>query len=37
MLEEGKEITIFNDQYRMPTGDKYLAIDCKISTDKKAT
>ncbi|APZ46625.1 dTDP-4-dehydrorhamnose reductase [Polaribacter reichenbachii] len=36
MLEQGKEITIVNDQYRMPTFVDDLAMACKISMDKKA-
>ncbi|WP_417799856.1 SDR family oxidoreductase [Tenacibaculum sp.] len=36
MLEEGKEITIVNDQFRMPTYAEDLALACKISIDKKA-
>jgi len=36
MLTEGKEITIVNDQYRMPTYVEDLALACKISMDKKA-
>ena len=36
MLLEGKEITIVNDQYRMPTYVENLAMACKISIDKKA-
>lgn len=35
-LEEGKEITIVNDQYRMPTYVEDLALACKLSIDKKA-
>jgi len=37
MLENGKEITIVNDQFRMPTYVEDLALSCKISIDKKAT
>ncbi|WP_397445907.1 SDR family oxidoreductase [Polaribacter sp. R77954] len=37
MLEQGKEITIVNDQYRMPTYVNDLALACKITMDKKAT
>lgn len=37
MLEEGKEITIVDDQYRAPTYVLDLAMACKISMDKKAT
>ena len=37
MLEEGKEITIVNDQFRSPTYVVDLAMACKISIDKKAT
>lgn len=36
MLEDGKEITIVNDQYRMPTYVQDLAMACKIAMDKKA-
>ncbi len=36
MLLEGKEITIVNDQFRMPTYVEDLAMACKISIDKKA-
>ena len=36
MLEEGKEITIVNDQFRMPTYVEDLALACKLSIDKKA-
>ena len=36
MLEKGKEITIVNDQYRMPTYVEDLAMACKISIDTKA-
>ena len=37
MLEQEKEITIVDDQYRMPTYVEDLALACKISMDKKAT
>lgn len=37
MLEDKKEITIVNDQYRMPTYVEDLAFACKLSIDKKAT
>lgn len=37
MLEDEKEITIINDQFRMPTYVEDLALACKISIDKKAT
>ena len=37
MLENGKEITIVNDQFRTPTYVEDLALACKISMDKKAT
>ncbi|MDD7913237.1 SDR family oxidoreductase [Polaribacter ponticola] len=36
MLEDKKEITIVNDQYRAPTYVEDLALACKISMDKKA-
>jgi len=36
-LEKGKEITIVDDQFRMPTFVEDLAIACKICIDKKAT
>lgn len=36
MLEKNKEITIVDDQYRMPTYVEDLAIACKIAMDKKA-
>jgi dTDP-4-dehydrorhamnose reductase len=36
-LEDKKEITIVNDQYRMPTYVEDLALACKLSIDKKAT
>lgn len=35
-LEKGKEITIVDDQYRMPTFVEELARACKICIDKKA-
>lgn len=35
-LEEGKEITIVDDQFRMPTYVEDLALVCKLSIDKKA-
>ena len=35
MLENKKQITIVNDQYRMPTYVEDLAMACKISIDKK--
>ncbi|SED63183.1 dTDP-4-dehydrorhamnose reductase [Tenacibaculum sp. MAR_2010_89] len=35
-LEEGKEVTIVNDQYRMPTYVEPLALACKLAIDKKA-
>ena len=37
MLENNKEITIVEDQYRMPTFVNDLAIACKITVDKDAT
>lgn len=37
MLEKKQEITIVNDQYRMPTYVEDLAMACKIVIDKKAT
>lgn len=37
MLENNKEITIVDDQYRTPTYVEDLALACKISMDKKAT
>lgn len=37
MLEENKEITIVDDQFRAPTYVDDLAMACKISIDKKAT
>lgn len=36
MLEKEKEITIVNDQYRMPTYVENLALACKLAIDKKA-
>ena len=36
MLEKGKEITIVDDQFRMPTYVEDLAMACKISIDGKA-
>ncbi|GAB7257284.1 SDR family oxidoreductase [Polaribacter sp. OB-PA-B3] len=36
MLESGKEITIVDDQFRMPTYVEELALACKIVIDKKA-
>ena len=36
MLEQGKEITIVNDQFRMPTYVNDLALACKIAIDKRA-
>lgn len=36
MLENEKEITIVDDQFRMPTYVEDLAMVCKISIDKKA-
>ena len=36
MLENGKEITIVNDQFRMPTYVEDLAKACKLSIDKQA-
>ncbi|MEQ6123315.1 SDR family oxidoreductase [Pseudotenacibaculum sp. MALMAid0570] len=36
MLKENKEITIVNDQFRMPTYVEDLAIACKMSIDKRA-
>lgn len=36
-LENGKEITIVDDQFRTPTYVEDLALACKISMDKKAT
>lgn len=37
MLENGKEITIVNDQFRMPTFVDDLALSCKLAVDKQAT
>ena len=37
MLENEKEITIVDDQFRMPTYVEDLALACKISIDKNAT
>jgi dTDP-4-dehydrorhamnose reductase len=37
MLSKGKEITIVDDQFRMPTYVTDLALACKIAIDKKAT
>ncbi|WP_299665107.1 SDR family oxidoreductase [uncultured Polaribacter sp.] len=37
MLEDQKEITIVDDQFRAPTYVEDLAMACKISMDKKAT
>lgn len=36
MLESGKEITIVDDQFRMPTYVEDLAMACKIAMDTKA-
>lgn len=36
MLKDGKEITIVDDQFRMPTYVEDLAMACKISIDKRA-
>jgi dTDP-4-dehydrorhamnose reductase len=36
-LEQQKEITIVNDQFRTPTYVEDLALACKLSIDKKAT
>ena len=36
MLENNKEITIVDDQYRMPTYVEELALACKVVIDKKA-
>lgn len=36
MLEKGQEITIVNDQFRMPTYADDLALACQLSIDKKA-
>ncbi|TDQ23949.1 SDR family oxidoreductase [Tenacibaculum caenipelagi] len=35
-LEDGKEITIVNDQFRMPTYVEDLALACKLAIDKRA-
>ena len=35
-LEQGKEITIVNDQFRTPTHVEDLALACKLSMDKQA-
>jgi dTDP-4-dehydrorhamnose reductase len=37
MLEEKKDITIVDDQFRMPTYVDDLALACKIALDKKVT
>lgn len=37
MLEKKKEITIVNDQFRMPTYVNDLAMSCKLAIDKRAT
>ena len=37
MLEQGKEITIVDDQFRTPTYVGDLALACKLSMDKKVT
>ena len=37
ILENGKEITIVDDQFRMPTFVDDLALSCKLAIDKKAT
>ena len=37
MLENNKEISIVDDQFRMPTYVEDLAFACKLSIDKKAT
>lgn len=37
MLENGKEITIVDDQFRMPTFVDDLALSCKLAIDKRAT
>lgn len=37
MLEDKKEITIVDDQFRMPTYVENLALACKIAMDKKVT
>ena len=36
MLENKKEVTIVDDQYRMPTYAEDLALACKLAMDKKA-
>lgn len=36
MLEAGKEITIVDDQFRMPTYVEDLALACKLAMDKRA-
>ena len=36
MLENNKQVTIVNDQYRMPTYVEDLALSCKLAIDKKA-
>ena len=36
VLEKGKEITIVDDQFRMPTFVDDLALSCKLAIDKKA-
>ena len=36
MLENKKEVTIVDDQYRMPTYAEDLALACKLALDKKA-
>lgn len=35
MLEDGKEITIIDDQFRMPTYVEDLALACKLAIDKR--
>ena len=37
VLEKGKEITIVDDQFRMPTYVEDLAMSCKLAIDKNAT
>ncbi|TCI91838.1 SDR family oxidoreductase [Tenacibaculum sp. M341] len=37
MLSDGKEINVVNDQFRMPTYVKQLALACKLAIDKEAT
>lgn len=37
MLEKGEEITIVDDQFRMPTYVEDLAMSCKLAIDKNAT